>query len=898
MRFVSTIVFLFLTLSLSVRAQSNSTDNTSATITSRYLLTPYLPSGEVIVPTGRIMRTIALNHPRSMEISTIYLNYTLHIKLKTDPAGETVAIVSFTALRLTGDVDYKGFNISDHIHPSLVSFRVLQPGTAPKNASPSDVMATVKAASLNNNDCSVAVSLHKKVTDIPVIDQLSFYHSDEDFTVAENQMKLIDRYYTAGWLIQRTEKLYDQMQTVQKHDPAAFLASELEVNLIDDWLTLQRFNRYPQFQHKDTLSLIKTLEINRFRKKLIDQDFIQSNVISNDDLEKAAELFANHLALYFDSSQPDFNRDTYLSEMAGSRLSAVGFNAIREFADSYLAYHKQPKADGLLIERAGALIRNALTEKASQLADKEQFSEAMSLLNATDQYNTQTGVVRTQFESVLIGKLTQRLYSAYLDFALKSLNTGIYSITTDYYQKALQLKQTYDGLILPDTRERYLADMICKSMLTAAEKSLKSNDVAEALSTLEKVVKIAQTASLKDDYETARIRLESISNRPSGYKPWEGEDRVIVIPVEELDKIKSSLKEARAQNNPAGSDTMSSAEARRLRAKLLHQMKAGKKGMTHKQLKALKDSLTRSEKALANKKLKKTKRQPQPVDSLQQGAAPKVVTIKVNNFKQQILDNIQAVHLKIWTGDTLSSANLLHQTDSLQMILAQSGDKSLEIDVRALKINLDDKRCELQKASYLRDLDLIRNQIISRDFVFAARQLQLLIAKSFPAPCKIDKSEAERLLTTLDKPLAYLRLIAQLDTITLKQEPLDVIKAYEQAQEFYRWNMIDKLGVDQPDLLQLLKSRKETPFLLKAVSEMLETNRPAYALELMKEINKLEPKPDITNALQKRLGEMLASGDHADSKTATDMLNAYNVNDRWYKELISAYKKQWKLFSK
>ena len=77
---------------------------------------------------------------------------------------------------------------------------------------------------------------------------------------------------------------------------------------------------------------------------------------------------------------------------------------------------------------------------------------------------------------------------------------------------------------------------------------------------------------------------------------------------------------------------------------------------------------------------------------------------------------------------------------------------------------------------------------------------------------------------------------------------------------------------------------------------MFDLHRPVDALDLMKEINKLEPKPDLTATLQKRLGEMLASGDHSATKTATDMLNTYNLNDKWYRELTSAYKKQWKRF--
>jgi hypothetical protein len=897
MRFVNNIVFLFLFSTLTGWAQSRPAETTATNSSSRYLLTAYLPSGEVIVPTGRIMRTIALSHPRSMEIATIYVNYKVNIRLKTDPAGESVAIVTFVNFKMSGDLDYKDFDISNHILPSLVSFRVLEPETSTTSVSSSDILATVKGANINNGDRSVTVSLHKKITAPPVIDLIAFYHSDDDFLNAESQMKLIDRYYAASWLSQRSDKLLDALQTTYLHNPAEYLAAELEQVIINDWLTRQHFNRYPLFQKKDALSMIKTLEINRYRKKLIDQDFIRANIISNEDLVQASKLFAENLAHYFDTNQPDFNRETYLSQMAESRLSAVGYNAIREFVNSYIAYHKLPKDEETYIVKAGSLIRAALTEKASRLADKEQFSVAMSLLNATANYDLQPGAHGSQAENILIGKLTQRLYSAYLDFALKSLHTGIYTITTDFYQKAIQLKQTYKGLILPDTRERYLADMICKSMLTAAEKSIKEGDVQSALATYEQTIHMAETARLKEDYETARIRMEALSNRPSGFKPWEGEDQALEIPLDDLEKIKASANIAKEMNSEANTDTIPVAVSKRLRAKLIAQIKNGKKKLSRQQLKALKENLARTDKVLANKNVKKDK-QNQQSDAVQNDLSKNVVIVKVNDTRQQILDNIQAIHLKIWTGDTLSSANLLARTDSLQQVLSLTGDKTLETDIRALHINLDDKRCELQKASFQSELDLIRKQTESKDFVYAAKQLRLLIDKPFPALCKISKSDVIQLLASLEVPLNYARLLTQLDSIAQTQDPSEIITAFEQLQDYYRINLTEKSGVSPPDLMPLLKSRKETAFLLKGVSAMLDTHRPAFALELLKEINKLEPKPDASIPLQKRLGEMLASGDHSEAKTTSDMLNAYNVSDKWYKELVTAYKKQWKLFSK
>jgi len=51
MRFVRNIVFLFLFSTLSGWAQSKSTDTPYQSSQSKYMLTAYLPSGEVITPT-------------------------------------------------------------------------------------------------------------------------------------------------------------------------------------------------------------------------------------------------------------------------------------------------------------------------------------------------------------------------------------------------------------------------------------------------------------------------------------------------------------------------------------------------------------------------------------------------------------------------------------------------------------------------------------------------------------------------------------------------------------------------------------------------------------------------------------------------------------------------------
>jgi hypothetical protein len=895
MRLISTLLLLLVISANAVWAQSVPLDSVDVIPPSRYMLKAKGPSGELILTTGRIVKAIAISSPKLMEIARIYVNYTVRIKLNTNSGGETVAIVTFSALRLSGDLDYKGFDIRDHIFPSLVTFRLTQPGVG-KNAGKADeVLATVKAGMVNKGGCSVTIALNKSVSEIPVIDNLAFYHSEDDYAVADGQMKLIDKYYTAGWLMQRTENLLDGMQYTHLNNPSAYLASTLEVIVINDWITRQHFNRFPCFKMKDTLSMSRRLVINGYRKKLIDQDFIKSNVIRNEDMKKAAVLFADNLTYYFDTSQPDYNKATYLSQMAYSPISSIGYKAIHDFASGYGAQHKNLTINWQLFIKTSAIFKDAMTAKASQLTDNEQFSEAMDMLKASENYDLQHGGIRSQADSVLIGRLSQRLYSAYLDFALKSLNFKIYSVTYDYYQKAILLKQSYNGMIVTDSRERYLADRICKDMLVSAEKSIKGNDIGTALALLERVVRIADSARLKGDYETARIRLESLSNRSSGFRPWVGEDLAVVVPVDEIKRSDDKAMTAYEKNKLREKDTAVAIAMKKPKVKAIPAAKV--KADSSVLLASIRYSDPLPAKIIPAKKTR-GKKSVALADSSKIIAVKKDVFIDIPDIKQQIEANIKSIHLKLWSGDTVSSVAMLNKTDSLQQLLGESGDKSFVSDIRALRINLDELRCEQQKTAYRRELDQIRGLLKSKDFGVAFKQLEKLISRSFPSSCNVDKSDATRLLGSLETPMVYKRWIIQLDSVSKSQDPEAIISAFEKAKEYYKLNMIDKLGFEPPDLMRALKARKEIPFLLKAVSAMLDSHRPGYALELLKEIRVLEIKPDITLSLQKRLGEMLASGDFADMKNPVDLLNGYGVYEKWYEELMVAYKKQWKVFSK
>jgi hypothetical protein len=903
MRLVSII---FLSLFFPILSGLAQTPPEEVNLNNKYLLSAKGPSGELIITTGRIVKAIALSRPQSLEIAHLWVNYNVSITTNTDREGSTTAHISFKDLHLTGDVIYKGFNISDFIFPSCVSFKLYPPGQGRTKP----LLASVKEATINPGNCTISVSLGKNVKEMPVIEKLCFFHSDTDYEMANSQIKLIERYFTATWLMKRTEQLMDAMQYSQMNNASAFVASTIEVALLNDWISRQRFDKYPYFQKIDSLMFTQQIQINRFKRKLIQQDFAKSNAISWDNLSKSATLFSESLSNYFDAGQANINRSAYLNQMAGSSMTNIGYKELLDFVEIYNAAHPHQQISKREIVAFGALIEKAMMQQAAALVEKDRYSEALCMLKASDHYCLSLVDEQTPFEKELIHNLCQKLYTYNLDIALKALQGDVLRVSTDYYRKALSIKNQYPDSVINDPRERYIAFMTCKNIIQSAERSVQHNDIASALSEFEEVIKIADSASLKGAYEMARNRLEAISGRPSGFKPWQGNDLAIVVPAKEPEVVMNSPK-SKVNVNKA----VQAAKRKRItkpinipvtQTKIVDSTallaKIDKRQARAHKRKIEDNDSTRILATVVPKSLKKNthKSKHALAGSLLETSGKSLAKVESTNdqdLRDKLRNFVSNIHLKIWSGDIDSSFLMLKVADSLQDILAKSGDNGFQVDLKSLRISYNNLVCDQQKTIYTNEFEKIKLLLAKKDFSKASTLLKLLIAKPFNAACAINKSAANQLLETLDAPLIFKKWRLQLDSLTVSQEPEVIIAAFDKAGEYYHSNSLDIWGIEAPDLVVALQSRKETSFLLKASMQFVNNHQPGYALTLLKSIFELESKPDKTLSLQKRIGEMLASGDYTPQKSALEKLSSYGLNERWFATLINAYKKQWKLFS-
>jgi hypothetical protein len=903
MRLVSVIfIFLFLPI-LSGTAQKPPEEVVQM---NKYLLSAKGPSGELIITTGRIVKAIALSRPQSMEIANVWVNYSVSVALSTDRDGSTTARVSFKDLHLTGDVKFKGFDITNFIFPSCVSFKLSSSGSGRSKP----LLANVREAAINPGNCTISVSLGKNVTEVPAIEKLCFFHSESDYETATSQIKLIERYFTATWLMHRTEHLMDAMQFSQLKNPSAFIASNIEVALLNDWISRQRFDKYPYFQKIDSLMFTKQILVNRYKRNLIEHDFAKVSTITKGDLSNAAALFSESLSNYFSAGQGDIIRSAYLTQMAGSSMTHIGYKELLDFVEIYNATHPHQLISQRDIVAFSAEIEMAMIQQAAKLVDNEKYSEAMNMLKTSDRYSLLLVDQQSPFENELTSHLSQRLYIYYLDIAVKAMQGNVFRVSTDYYRKALAIKQQYPDKVKSDPRERYIADMTCKNILQTAERSYQTNDMTSALAGFEEVIKLADSARLKNSYEAARLRLQAISGRPSGYRPWVGQDLAVAIPKEESEVIKSQPKREVAD----AKEPLISRRQKRVTPvnDIVNQPKivdstALVTKLSKKQMRAQQRNVIDSDNAriLASEVIKpgrndRNKPNRQPVNTLSKGFNRTRMNVETTNdqsLRDRLRQYVDNIHMKIWAGDIDSSLIMLNAADSLQEILSKNGDNGFLVDLKSSRINYNNLICDQQKTIYNKDFEQIKLLLKQKEFAKASTQLKLLIAKSFNAECAVDKTSANQLLGSLDAPIVFRKWKLQLDSLTLTQEPEVIIEAFAKANDYYRTNGLDKWGIESPDLLVALQTRKETAFLLKASLQFVNNHQPAYALTLLKSIALIEPKPDKTLSLQKRVGELLASGDYTAEKSITDKLTAYGLDERWFAVLVTAYKKQWKVFS-
>lgn len=848
------VIILFILLPLLGLAQLSHDDVSPV---NKYLLSSKGVSGELIITTGRIVKAIALSKSHSSEIANIWVDYSILVNLTTDSEGSSTARISLKDLHLTGDIEYKNFNVSEYIFPSCVSFKLYSAGSGKDK----QLLASVREAHVNSGNCNISVSVGKNIKEVPTIEQLCFFHSEPDYNKAMNQFRLIERYYTAISLMKRVGQLLDSMQYQQIKTPSAFVASSMEVALLNDWVCRQRFDQYPCFQKVDSVMFSRQILDNRINNKKIEQKFSRLNALSWVDIAKSATIFSRNLSRYFDVGKTDYNRSVYLTQMAGSSMTHIGYKTLLDFVEIYNLAHPHSPISHREIVAFSALIENAIIEQAAKLVDKDQYSDAQNMLKTSILYNLSIAAQLSLFQKELTHNLCQRLYKYNLDIAMMAIKSKVSRVSVDYYRKALSIRLQYPDMVKSDPDEQNIADIACKNIMQSAELLFKSKDITSALSGYDEVIKIAELVGLKKTYEIARARIQVISSRPSGYKPWD--ERT----VDSTSLLAKNDKQSSVQKNGiAKSDTtrLISIEDQRI-------IDNGKIETAQ----SLADSLSQSNDLFG--------------DNME--------TVMEQRIREKLKRYEKNIQFKIRAGEADSALFMLKVADSLQTVLSQNGDNGFLEDLKLLRISYNNMICDQQRISYHEDVERINLLIVQRNFTQASERLKNLIAKPSSAECPIDKSLANQLLAKLEAPIAFKKWRLQLDSVTAKQEPEVIIEAFGKANDYYHSNVLDKWGVEAPDLLAALQSRKETGFLLKAIQLFVNNHQPAYALALLKNISELEPKPDKTTVLQKMVGEMLASGDYAADKNVVDKLNSYHLNERWFSTLISAYKRQWKLFS-
>ncbi len=853
---------------------------------NKYLLSSKGPSGELIITTGRIVRAIAVSHPKSLEVANLWVNYSVAISITTDREGSSTARISFKNLHLTGDIDYKGFDIIDYIFPSCVSFKLVSSDAGKVNP----VITSVKQARVNSGDCIVSVSLGKNIKEVPAIEKLCFFHSEVDYEKAISQIKLIERYYTATWLMKRIENLMDSLQSKQLKNPSAFISSTVEIALLNDWISRQRFDKYSFFQKVDSLMFTKKMQDNRLLNKKIQQKFVKTNAITWTDLSVSATLFSEKLAAYFDVGSTDLNRSVYLTQMAGSSMTNIGYKSLLDFAEIYNAAHPLHKISQREIVTFSALIESAMIRHAAKLVEKDQYSDALNMLNTSDKYSLLLVVQQSPFEKTLTHNLCQRLYNYNLDIAMMAIKSNVARVSTDYFRKALSLKSQYPDMVRSDPRERYIAEITCKNIIQTSDQCYKIKDITSALIGYDEVIKIADSSNLKVPYEIARTRIQTISGRPSEYRPWD--ERGLPIGKNNADVAKQNYA-----TNMAGNTLGLKNQTSLIAGKRKLNPGAPKNGIIERDSSLFRVTIPIIEIDTSSN---------ESIQSLANSLAQSSDLFEENNiesiYEQSLREKLmwyeKNIQLKIKAGSADSSFMMLKVADSLQEILSKKGDNGFLVDLQSLRISYNNLICAQQKAGYDKDFEKIKLVLSQNDFLQARDRLKLLLNKPLNAECPIDKSVATQLLGTLEAPILFKRMKNHLDSLKLNQEPEVIIEAFNKANEYYRLNSLEKWRLEVPDVISALQFRKEVSFLLKATQQFADNHQPAYALELLKSIAELDSKPDKLQVLQKRVGEMLASGDYSSDRGLSDKLIRYGLDERWFSTLINAYKKQWKLLSK
>jgi len=890
--------FLLLLIIVKIYAQTTKFDETKSSTS----LIGSSNSSDLFI-NNQIVKSIAVANGTSK--AELIVNYTVKLQIVHLNTNQQLKVF-FNVNSLSGDAEYKSFSLTEML-PSKVSFllkhikngEVLQTYTftkVPVNGLSKETI--IENATVQPFPVEEGIKMKDPIYTLEISD-LVFLYDTNDKLKFETKTSNVEKYYSSNTEIKTAITKLDAL----KIDKASLFTLENPEDVIEyKALASNYINLYNKTKNE---TFYNNLQINTNDPKELNGNLELMNTKSKELLTNATEVISKFDEVYYlkgmemlkvsktQLANSYFNKSiSYNANYAPSHYQIAKINYDNDNSEGALTILDKVlkmSPDSKTYSLTSDLIKTIncdYVDKAVSFNTKKDFDNSLIWLKKSTElsnkytdisFSTMSVITENAYKVAYNGKY--EIFLASVDLSFKSGNLSSAESNLDI---AAKYQTTYSSYINSNTEIITRHTNIYDKYLSNADASYISKSYDKALTDYLNAQRICKAVSYIPCNENLTT---NIFNSRTGIYTTKIDNANASFKANNLDLAESTIDEANTYQTNFSLVKDSRVDKLIIDIKQVRYDKNITEGTTKVTTQDFKNALINFNAALEIEN--------------NYGITPnkKLISLITSTAKSLTLQKIEEGEKKVNINDLASARTIFQEANELKNSYLLSSDKDVLTAISALNDKIFQQECLNYRSNYDGYYQQAINSIFDSDYITADSNLKLAIeVTTSHTECMIDGTNAIYKKKEIEEAFTYQTKIAEAKKeVTNKNYKNSVIK-YLEAQEYFATKDIGgNFSLTHVELYNFI-SQNTTQFIDYGVKYYSENSDLDNALNLMKLLESKGYDYKLTKTNQTFLGTQLAIRDHTlnASVDAKTKITEYTADNKWYKYLAKAYKKQLK----
>jgi hypothetical protein len=264
--------------------------------------------------------------------------------------------------------------------------------------------------------------------------------------------------------------------------------------------------------------------------------------------------------------------------------------------------------------------------------------------------------------------------------------------------------------------------------------------------------------------------------------------------------------------------------------------------------------------------------------------------------KKSVLDLTASGENKVKVNNLQDARKNYNEAKDVVTKYSLDSDTNISQALLSLKEKIFQKECQNAQNAFNDLYQQAKDLILQKKYPEADKKLDEAITHSNTyAQCEIDTRDVLAKKDFISPVMNYINKITTVNNYIARKNFKSAVEEYMAAENYYKVQVIGNYGITHTLLFDFIQSGY-TDFIIYGVGFYNHNKEYDKALDLLRELSRRQAKSKYTKDIQVVLGTDMATTDFQQNPNANinTNLSTYSGGDKFFKEFMKSYKKQWK----